>query len=263
MRRAAWPVAVVFGLCAGAARAEAPPCPLVQGETRAVAQVIDGETLALDDGRRLRLVGALAPRASDAGARPGSWAPENETRAALATLAEGRSVRLWHDTVRSDRYGQVLAQATLGEEWLQGVLVARGLARAYGRPGSDACAEALRSLERRAREQELGLWGNAAYRVRTAFRGEWARAVGSFQVVSGTVRRVSRGSGDVYLSLGAWRGRAYPLAAVVTAKRTDLIGGMTPRALVGRRVMVRGWIEQRRGPVIVIDSRGQLELVGE
>jgi hypothetical protein len=26
-------------------------------------------------------------------------------------------------------------------------------------------------------------------------------------------------------------------------------------------VLVRGWIEQRRGPVIVIDSKGQLELM--
>jgi hypothetical protein len=50
---------------------------------------------------------------------------------------------------------------------------------------------------------------------------------------------------------------------LVAAKRSELTGGVAPRALVGRRVLVRGWIEQRRGPVIVIDSKGQLELVGE
>jgi hypothetical protein len=28
-------------------------------------------------------------------------------------------------------------------------------------------------------------------------------------------------------------------------------------------VLVRGWIEQRRGPVIVVDSKGQIELVDQ
>ena len=260
MRRAAWLVALAFAQASGVAQAEAPPCALARGDTRAVARVIDGETLALDDGRRLRLSGALAPRAGDVGASPGSWPPENEARAALSALAEGRSVTLWRDTVQRDRYGQLLAQVTIDGDWLQGVLVTRGFARAYARPGGDACAEVLTKLERQAREQGRGLWANAAYRVRVASRGDWVRAVGSYQIVSGTVRRASRGSGDVYLSLSAWRGRTFPLAAVINAKRLDLAGGIAPRALVGRRVLVRGWIEQRRGPVIVIDSRGQLEL---
>jgi endonuclease YncB( thermonuclease family) len=256
-------LALAACLIGSAARADAPPCPLTKGETRAIARVADGETLLLDDGRRLRLIGALVPRASDVGATVGSWPPETEARAALATLVEGRSVALWHDRRHSDRYGQLLAHVTIGSDWLQGTLVARGLARAYGRPGGDACAEALAKLERRAREDGLGLWANAAYRVRLASRGDWGRAGGSFQVVSGTVRRVSRGTGEVYVSLAERRGRAYPLAAVVAAKRSELTGGVAPRALVGRRVLVRGWIEQRRGPVIVIDSKGQLELVGE
>jgi hypothetical protein len=77
------------------------------------------------------------------------------------------------------------------------------------------------------------------------------------------VRRVSRGPGEIYVSLAERLGRAYPLAAVVAGNRSDLTGGVVPRALVGRRVLVRGWVEQRRGPVIVIDTKGQFELVGE
>jgi len=250
-------------LFVNAAIAEAPPCALTRGETHAVARVLDSETLALDDGRRVRLIGALAPRAGDVGAVAGSWPPENEAQAAGAALAEGQSVTLWHDTVQSDRYEHVLAHVTIGKDWLQGALVSRGHARAYGRPGVDACTEALARLERSAREEGLGLWGNAAYRVRVAARGDWARAVGSYQVASGVVHRVSRGSGEIFVSLGARRGRAYPLAAVVPPNRAHLTGGAAPRTLVGRRVLVRGWIEQRRGPVIVVDSKGQLELLDD
>jgi endonuclease YncB( thermonuclease family) len=247
-----------------------PACTVERGEARAVAEVRDGETLRLDDGRMLRLIGALAPRASDVAASPGSWPPENETRMALATLVEGRTITLWHDATRFDRYGQILAQVTVGTGadavWLQGALVSRGLARAYGRPGTDACTEALVRLERPARDGGLGLWSNAAYQVRNADDSdELVRAAGSFQVVSGTVHRVSRGRGEVYGSLArrGGRGGSYAFAAVVPARGAALIGGVEPRELKDRRVIVRGWIEQRRGPVIVIDSKGQLERVGE
>jgi endonuclease YncB( thermonuclease family) len=243
--------------------AQSPPCPLEQGDARAIARVVDGETLTLDDGRQVRLIGALAPRAGDVGAAAGSWPPENATRAELAALVEGRSVRLWHDARQRDRYGRMLAHVMVDSAWLQGTLVMRGLSRAYGRPGIDTCTEALVRLERRARQDGLGLWANAAYGVRAGSRGDWQRVLNSFQIVSAIVRRVSRGSGDVYLTLGAWKGRGYPLAAVVAAKRSDLTGGIVPRRLVGRRILVRGWLDQRRGPVIVVDSKGQLELVDE
>lgn len=247
----------------------APPCTVERGEARAVAHVHDGETLRLDDGRTLRLIGALAPRAGDVGAPSGTWPPENATRAALAALAEGTTITLWHEATRRDRYGHILAQATVGTGaetmWLQGVLVSRGLARAYGRPGMDACTEGLVQLERQAREGGSGLWANAAYRVRAADDGDdLARAAGGFHVVSGTVIRVSRGQGEVFVSLARRsRGGSYAFAAVVPARGAALLGGIEPRALVDRRVIVRGWIEQRRGPVIVIDSKGQLEILSE
>jgi len=263
-------IALLLAFSADAETPNAPPCAVERGEARAVAQVRDGETLRLDDGRMLRLIGALAPRAGDVAAPPGSWSPENETRAALATLVEGRTITLWHDATRLDRYGQILAQVTVGAGadavWLQGALVSRGLARAYGRPGTDACTEALVRLERPARDGGLGLWSNAAYQVRDADDGdELVRAAGSFHVVSGAVQRVSGGRGDVYVSLAPRGGRdgLYAFAAVVPARGAALIGGVEPRELKDRRVIVRGWIEQRRGPVIVIDSKGQLEVVGE
>ncbi len=261
MWRRAWLAVAGICLLAEIAHADTPPCSLTRGDTRAIARVLDGETLLLDDGRHLRLIGALAPRAADVSAASGSWPPENATRDALAELAVGRSAVLWHDTVHRDRYGQMLAHVTIDGAWLQGTLITRGLARAYGRPGSDACTEVLAKLERSAREEARGLWTNAAYRVRASSRDDWGNAAGTFHVVSGTVRRVSRGSGEIYVSLGARRGRAYPLAAVVPGNRTDLTGGIAVRSLVGRRVLVRGWIEQRRGPVIVVDSKGQLEIV--
>ena len=56
---------------------------------------IDGETVALDDGRELRLIGALAPRAIDVGAEPGTWpleiAAQAESRTLLARTSRSSS----------------------------------------------------------------------------------------------------------------------------------------------------------------------------
>ncbi len=104
--------------------------------------------MRLDDGKEVRLLGILAPRASDAGASPGTWPPESAQGRALADLVQGQSVSLAFAGRRADRYDRVLAHVfttTNGVPvWVQGQLVEQGHARADPRPG-------LRRLYGRAR----------------------------------------------------------------------------------------------------------------
>ena len=53
-------------------------CELEPGPVRTVARVLDAETLQLDDGGEVRIIGALAPRARDAAAVPGEWPAEQQ-----------------------------------------------------------------------------------------------------------------------------------------------------------------------------------------
>ena len=63
-------------------------CPgLEAGPTRSVARVLDGETVALDDGTELRLIGALAPRAIDAAAESGHVAGGDRCGGGIASTA--------------------------------------------------------------------------------------------------------------------------------------------------------------------------------
>ena len=66
---------------------------LEAGPTRTVTRVIDGETLALDDGTELRLAGTLAPRAIDVGAVPGTWRMETAAIDALQAFVLGKIYR--------------------------------------------------------------------------------------------------------------------------------------------------------------------------
>ena len=62
---AAAATAVLLCTEAGSVRAQTPAslgCGLEAGPERSVAAVLDGETVRLDDGKVVRLIGALAPR---------------------------------------------------------------------------------------------------------------------------------------------------------------------------------------------------------
>src|SRR5262245_31933544 len=64
---------------------------LEAGPSRTVTRIIDGETLALDDGSELRLAGVLAPRALDVAAVPGTWRLELAAVEALQAMLLGRT----------------------------------------------------------------------------------------------------------------------------------------------------------------------------
>lgn len=262
-----------------AARAQAAAtlgCNLEPGPSRAIAGVLDGETVRIDDGVEVRLIGALAPRSTDAGADADAaqpWPPEAAGREALTRLLGGQSVALAFAGRRADRYGRVLAHLFTsrdGEEiWVQGRMVEDGHARVYSLPESDACVPALLERERRARQANRGLWANAAYQIRPADRpSELSRYMHTYQLVRG---RVSRGRGTrgglaiLELASGekpdATEGASQRGAFRVVWRRDVAQAARLerPERMQGQNVLLRGWIEGRGGPEIEIMAAGQIE----
>lgn len=251
-------------------------CGLEAGPDRAVAAVLDGETVKLDDGKEVRLVGALSPRAGDVGAIRGTWPPEEATRGALAELLVGRTVALAFAGRREDRYGRVLAHLFLhdGENkiWVQARLVDLGLARASSSPGNEACIGRLVERENAARSAGRGLWANGAYAVRPADRPtELGRYQGRWELVRGTVEAVSGTQALVFVDLVSNEGAAFNEAHPPRPRRTRITWRRSierslalsgpARTLVGRDVLVRGWVELRSGaPEIEILASGQIEV---
>ena len=101
-------------LCASSAAQTAEPaqpepstaCTLEPGPIRTVTRILDGETVTLDDGSEVRLIGALAPRAFDADAETGAWPAEAIAVRTLTDLVLGRAVKLAYGGRRTDRYGR-------------------------------------------------------------------------------------------------------------------------------------------------------------
>ena len=125
-------------------------------EGAVVAHVIDGDTIELVDGRRVRLVQIDTPEK-----RTECYGEES---AALTRrlLPPGTEVRIEQDPAldQVDRFGRKLAYVWKDDEDVNVTLVREGAAGVWfydGRRGRHA-SELLRAAER-ARAQEKGLWG--------------------------------------------------------------------------------------------------------
>ena len=127
-------------------------------DQRTVTRVIDGDTVVLDGGERVRLIGVDTPETVHPNKpveRFGKEASEFTRR-----MAEGKQVRLEYDaeTATHDRYGRTLAYVYLPDESLLNLeIIRQGYGHAYTRfPFSRM--EEFREAEREAREAQRGLW---------------------------------------------------------------------------------------------------------
>ena len=169
---------------------------------------------------------------------------------------------------RTDRYGRLLAHVFAERDgqraWVQGELLLRGHARAYGLPESSTCLSELMQHEAVARRARLGLWAETAYAERAAYRTrELMRYRGTYQLVTGRIERVASAGGRTYLNFGAdWRDD-FTAGVALAVLRADPAWAAAVQGMAGRMVRVRGWIERRNGPYVELTDPQQIEVLEE
>ncbi len=98
----------------------------VEGEIVQVAEVFDGDTIRLTDGRVIRYIGIDAPEKNEKGYQ--------ESKAANEKLVQGKEVKLEFDKEKFDRYGRTLAYVFTKENFVNWQQVKDGFARAVAYP---------------------------------------------------------------------------------------------------------------------------------
>ncbi len=127
-----------------------------RAETHLVKRVIDGDTIELSTGERVRLIGVDTPETKDP-RRPVQYFGE-EAAAFTKRMVEGKRVRLEYDWERKDKYGRTLAYVYLEDgTFLNAEIIRQGYGFAYTRFPFKYLEE-FRKLEREAREAGRGLW---------------------------------------------------------------------------------------------------------
>ncbi len=84
---------------------------------------------------------------------------------------------------------------------------------------------------------------------------------GHFALVEGKVLSVRQSGGTIYLNFGRHWTRDFSVTIASRLRRTFGAAGIEPDKLEGRRIRVRGWIEQRNGPIIDAAAPEQIEIV--
>ena len=214
-----------------------------------VASVTDGRTLKLADGRDVRLAAIEAP--------PDGTAPAN---AGVRPEPCGWSV------AADDRYGRLVAyrlSPDRDEKPLQFALTWRPVRR--GSPPGPAASPAPTPFWRPSGtpgRAKRGLWADPNFAPLAAENlPQLAAARGHFALVEGQVLSVRESGATIYVNFGRRWTRDFTVTILKRQKRSFAAAGIDVDRLQGRRIRVRGIIEQRSGPIIEALAPEQIEAI--
>lgn len=231
-----------------------------------VVEVTDGDTVVLEGGLSVRMIGTQAPKLALGRDDFLAWPLAAEAKNHLEALLLNKPVRLGYGGEAVDRYGRALAHIFVdsdkGPIWAQHFMVESGLARVYSFPDNRQCLDQLFAAEGRARAERLGIWADPYYSLRAADRpGEILERVGYYELVEGRVLLADQSGSRIFLNFGRhWK---EDFTAVLEAPALKLFAqsGIDPLTLEGALVRVRGWIESRDGPRIEVTHPEQIEVL--
>ena len=126
-------------------------CPPSEMETALVVRVIDGDTIELLDGRRVRYLGIDTP---EIGERYYKEASDKNRE-----LVGGKTVELQRGNRDEDVYGRLLRYVYIDNVFVNAELVTEGYARAYIFDHEERYSRVLLQLEEYAKLSKQGIWG--------------------------------------------------------------------------------------------------------
>ncbi|MBA1273775.1 thermonuclease family protein [Stutzerimonas azotifigens] len=229
------PLVGAFFVClSSAVQASCPaPGPLPQVE---VARVVDGDTLRLADGRSVRLIGLNTPELGGGGRAEEPFAVLARRELEARVRASGGRVGLQIGAEAKDRYGRALAHVydNKGAN-LEAALLGEGLGYFVAQAPNVDLWQCHQAAERQARDAGRNLWRAPSVLAPDSL------AQAGFALIGARVERVERNRGGVWLEFEG------PAVLHIARQHLGRFDAAELDALVGRRVLARGWVIDRKG----------------
>jgi hypothetical protein len=119
----------------------------------------------------------------------------------------------------------------------------------------------LLAAESIARTEKRGLCGDPDYDTKaTDNPAAILAAKGRFAIIEGKVLSVRESGGTVYVNFGRRWSEDFTVTILKRITAKFVAAGIDPKRLEGRRVRVRGFIEERGGPWIEATVPDQIEI---
>ncbi len=213
-------------------------CPLDRAdEVVRVAHVYDGDTVRLQDGRKVRFAGINTPEIDHEGGRSQPFAEEAQKR--VERLIDSGALRLRYDQERRDRYGRLLAHPYLSDgRSLSTLLLDEGLAAAIAVPPNLWQSDCYFVHERTARKAGLGIWSrdNLLKQSHNLKRGD-----SGFTLLQGRVEKLAESRHGMWLELQG------DVALRITRDNLHYFDKQGLLQLVGQKLEARGWLTYHKG----------------
>lgn len=208
------------------------PSPAPMKDVR-VARVVDGDTLRLRDGRRVRLIGINAPELDQAGRPAEPYAVQAKRR--LERLVEANDGRLrlvvGKETHHHDR--QLAHLFDRDGNNVEAMLLSEGLGYAVADWPNTLLTECQFQAELGAKKKRLGVWKESP--VLTADQVTQS----GFAFIQGKIQTVERNGGGLWLELDG------PVVLNIRREYLSAFDEKEMKALRGARVEARGWLIDR------------------
>ena len=121
-----------------------------------ITRVVDGDTIEIEGGQKVRLIGINTPETVDPRQAVMCFGQEasNETK----KLLEGKTVTLEKDVSETDKYGRLLRFVFLDKMFVNDYLVRQGFAQVSTYPPDVKFQDQLQEAQKEARDNNRGLW---------------------------------------------------------------------------------------------------------
>lgn len=117
-----------------------------------VAKVIDGDTIEIEGGKRVRYIGIDAPESYTCFS--------SESKARNKELVGGKTIILEKDISETDRYGRLLRYVYIDDTFVNEILVKEGYAQVSTYPPDVKYQAKFLAAQKEARDNNRGLWSS-------------------------------------------------------------------------------------------------------
>lgn len=229
------------GCLAAAAATDPPACRARHYDAQAsVRYVIDGDTVVLRGGGKVRLIGIDTPELGHDGSADQPFA--RQARSFLVSLLRERQGQIYlvDGQQRRDHYRRRLAHLFLPDGTsIEARILARGLATPLVMPPNLGFLDCYRSLAQQAMDAGTGIWSLPQYRTTpvTALTG----AEHGYHRIRGRITHIGDSRTSVWLDMGRRLG--------LRITKTDLknFANLNIYTFMGKTVEARGLIYRRNG----------------
>ncbi len=235
---AIYPLGLMLAVFALPSAAQAALCPTDRIEEQVqVGKVVDGDTLLLSDGRKLRVIGINTPELAHE-ERPAEPLAVTATQFVQDQIDKQPQINLRFDEQRHDKYGRMLAHVFLADgNSLSALLARHGYGQAVNIAPNNWNSACYFAQDNDARQHRRGVWKLPRYLPVEARRLTWSTR--GFYLVKGKVIRVGKSRQAFWLQLDS---TGHPAVAIRVPHKYTRNFNFSVTALLGKNVEARGWL---------------------